>query len=119
MRPVSCLALMLAAAVTPAPAKDYRAERYDVALNLDLQGKLTVTETVEFRFLGGPFHFVFRDLDTRYTDGISEVRASGPGDVEISHGSPIHVRWNFEPVSDVTRTLTLSYTVAGVIQKKG
>jgi hypothetical protein len=109
---------MLAAAVTPAPAKDYRAERYDVALNLDLQGKLTVTETVEFRFLGGPFHFVFRDLDTRYSDGISDVRASGPGDVEISDGSPIHVRWNFEPVSDVTRTFTLSYTVAGAIQKK-
>jgi hypothetical protein len=117
MRPVSCLALMLAAAVTPAAAKDYRAERYDVTLNLDRQGKLTVTEIVEFRFLGGPFHFVFRDLDTRYTDGISDVRASGPGDVEISGDSPIHVRWNFEPVSDVTRTFTLSYTVAGAIQR--
>jgi hypothetical protein len=108
---------MLAAAVTPAAAKDYRAERYDVTLNLDRQGKLTVTETVEFRFLGGPFHFVFRDLDTRYTDGISDVRASGPGDVEISDDSPIHVRWNFEPVSDVMRTFTLSYSVAGTIQK--
>jgi Predicted membrane protein (DUF2207) len=118
MRPVSCLALMLAAAVIPAPAKDYRAERYDVALNLDRKGRLTVTETVEFRFLGSPFHFVFRDLDTLYTDGISDVRASGPGEVEISNDSPIHVRWNFEPVSDVTRTFTLSYTVAGAIQKR-
>ena len=117
MRPVSCLALMLAAAVTPAAAKDYRAERYDVALNLDRQGKLTVTENVEFQFLGGPFHFVFRDLDTRYTDGISNVRASGQGDVEISGDSPIHVRWNFEPVSDVTRSFTLSYAVSGASLK--
>jgi hypothetical protein len=85
----------LEAAVSPAAAKDYRAERYDVTLNLDRHGKLAVVETVEtvdFRFLGGPFHFVFRDLDTGYTDGISHVRASGPGNVEISNDSPIHLR---------------------------
>jgi hypothetical protein len=117
MRPVRSLALVLVATVSPAAAKDYRAARYDVILNLDRQGKLAVTETVDFQFRGGPFHFVFRDLDTHDTDGISDVRASGPGDVEISGHSPIHVRWNFEPVSDITRTFTWSYTVAGAIQE--
>jgi hypothetical protein len=117
MRPVSCLALLLAAALSPAAAKDYRAERYDVTLNLDRQGKLTVTETVAFQFLGGPFHFVYRDLETRYTDGISDIRASEAANVEISGESPIKVRWNFEPISDVTRTFTLSYAVAGAVQK--
>jgi hypothetical protein len=109
--------LLLAAAVSPAAAKDYRAERYDVTLNLDRQGKLTVTETVAFQFLGGPFHFVYRDLETRYTDGISDIRASEAGNVEISGDSPIKVRWNFAPISDVTRTFTLSYAVAGAVQK--
>ena len=42
-------------------AKDYWAERFDVDLEIQPDGALVVTETVVFRFEGGPFTYYFRN----------------------------------------------------------
>ena len=108
-------------------AKDYRAERFDVDLEIQPDGALVVTETVVFRFEGGPFTYVFRDLAYTEIDEIDRLQASmdgevlpqgtGPGQVEIETGDPLKVTWHFAPISDSTHTFTLVYRVQGAIRQ--
>ncbi len=122
-------ALLLLCAVPPCvgATKSYTAERFDVDWNLTESGVLEVTETVVFRFEGGPFTFVYRELPGDYADGIEEIRASldglplppgtEAGQVEIEGGAPIKVTWHFAPTSDTTHTFRLNYRVLGVIRQ--
>ena len=57
-------------------AKTYRAERFDVQIELQENGSAIVTETVEFRFEGDPFTFAFREISATETDGITFLDAS-------------------------------------------
>ena len=108
-------------------AKDYWAERFDVDLEIQPDGALVVTETVVFRFEGGPFTYVFRDLAFTEIDEIDRLQASmdgdvlpqgtGPGQVEIEAGDPLKVTWHFAPISDSTPTFTLVYRVQGAIRQ--
>jgi hypothetical protein len=78
-----------------------------------------VTETIDFRFVGGPFTYVYRNLPTDHTDGITDIAASmdgaslpqgkNAGEVEVSSGNPIQVTWHFTPTSDATRRFVLTY----------
>ncbi len=107
-------------------AKDYYAEQFDVSMIARPDGSLLVTETVVFQFVGGPFTYVFRELPTEYTDGITLINASmddvefavgeGTGRLEVKGKDPIRVTWYFTPVSDSTHTFILSYRVLGVTQ---
>lgn len=107
--------------------KTYRAERFDVEVAIEPDGSLRVEETVAFRFAGGPFSFVFRELPTDHTDGIINITAgvdgvtwpqgTGPGQVEISGRDPIEVRWHLPPTSDTAQTFTLEYTQLGVVER--
>jgi hypothetical protein len=118
--------------VSPSSAmveKNYVAERYDVLIEVQPGGDLLVAETVVFRFQGGPFTYVFRELDPVETDGITNLQAyldgqslsegTGPGQVEIQLGKPIRVTWHFNPVSDATHTFELLYQVKGAIRQAG
>lgn len=108
--------------------KSYSADRFDVQVDIQPDGALIVTETVVFRFVGGPFTFAFRDLAFTELDGIEGVQAGvngqalppgeGPGEVEIQAGRPIRVTWHFEPLYDVTREFTLQYRVLGAIRQQ-
>jgi len=109
-------------------AKEYSADRFDVQAAVQADGSLLVTETVVFRFVGGPFTYVFRTLPTDYTDGITEITASmdgvafppgqGAGQVEIRGRDPIKVTWHFAPTSDSTHTFVLRYRLLGVIRQE-
>ncbi|MDW8268545.1 MAG: DUF2207 domain-containing protein, partial [Anaerolineae bacterium] len=109
-----------------AAAKTYWAERYDVDLVIESDGRLLVTETVVFRFEGGPFTYVFRELAFTELDDIQVVEASvdgrplpqgtDPGQVEIELGRPLEVTWHLPPTSDATHTFTLVYRVEGAIR---
>ncbi len=113
--------------VTTGAAKTYRAERYDVDLTVQPDGSLIVTETVVFRFEGGPFTYVFRDLAYTELDEIDRLQAgmdgqtlsqgTGPGQVEIQAGRPLKVTWHLPPTSDATHTFTLAYRVQGAIRR--
>jgi uncharacterized membrane protein YgcG len=125
MRTSPVLALLLLSSLA-ASAKFYEAERYDVKLQLDSRGELAVTETIDARFIAGPFHFFFRELATTETDGISDVRAAidgtpcppgtGPGEVEITGTSPVMVRWYFDSIMSGAHTFTVQYRVLGAIR---
>jgi hypothetical protein len=108
--------------------KSYSADQFDVRIDVQPDGRLIVTETVVFRFVGGPFTFAFRDLSFTELDGIDDVRAgmdgqalaqgAAPGQVEIQSGRPIRVTWHFEPLYDATREFTLQYRVLGAIRQQ-
>lgn len=108
-------------------AKTYSAEWYDITVAIQPDGSLMVTETIVFRFEGGPFTYVFRDLEFRNLDHIDQLRASmdgqpfepgsQPGQVEIVSGQPLKVTWHFSPTSDAIHEFILSYRVIGAFQK--
>jgi hypothetical protein len=110
-----------------AQEKSYSAERFDVAVSVEEDGSLLVTETVTFNFVGGPFTFVFRELETDLTDGITNIRVAvngrplsegdQPGQVEISGSDPIRVEWHLEPTSNSSHTFTLTYLMWGVVRQ--
>ena len=109
-------------------AKEYSADRFDVQAAVQADGSLLVTETVVFRFVGGPFTYVFRELLTDYTDGVTEIAASmdgvpftpgqGAGQVEIKGRDHIKVTWHFAPTSDSTHTFVLRYRMLSVIRQE-
>lgn len=106
--------------------KSYSADRFDVDVAAQTDRSLLVEESVAFRFVGGPFSFVFRELPTDHTDGITDIVAgvdgvpwpegTGPGQVEIEDGNPIIITWHLSPTSDVVQNFTLSYRTLGVVR---
>jgi hypothetical protein len=121
--------LLLAVLALPAAAQDksYSADRFDVDVAVQRGGTLNVTETVDFRFVGGPFSYVFREIPTDLTDGIVNIQAgadgvpwpqgTGPGQVEIETGNPIRVTWHLSPTSNRVQTFDLSYDALGVVRQ--
>ncbi len=109
--------------------KDYVAERFDVDIVVQDGGSMQVTETIAFRFMGGPFTYVYRDLDKYRTDGIGFSGATLDGMslpvngetalewVEVQEGDPLTITWHFEPTTDQTRVFQLTYQVAGIVRK--
>lgn len=120
--------LCLALGVTPVlAAKSAHAERYDVNMDVQTDGSVRVTETLVFRYSGGPFTFVKREIPTQKTDGLRFVEAgmdgkklgqgSAAGQVEVSGSDPLTITWHFAGVSDSTHTFTLTYIALGVVEK--
>lgn len=121
------LLLLLLVGCDEVQGKDYHAQRFDVDVVVAEDGSLRVTETVVFEFVGGPFSFVFRELETDLTDGIVDIearvdgnlmpRGEQAGQVEIDGNDPIRVEWHLEPFRNMTRTFELSYRVLGVVRQ--
>ena len=114
--------------VSPAAAaKSYYAERFEVWVDLQENGSAIVTETVEFRFVGGDFTFAFREISTAETDGVTFLDASmdgapmsqgtQAGQVEVTAGNPLKVTWHFSPTSDAAHVFTVRYQADGLIRK--
>lgn len=120
------LILLLSLPIAAQAAKAYSADRYDVTVVVQPDGTLDVTETIIFRFEGGPFTFVFRELEYHQLDAYENVRAyldgtllpegSAAGQVEIEDGRPLKITWHFDPVTDETHEYRLEYTVRGAVQ---
>ncbi len=127
LRRLLLVALVCAAATATILAKEYRAERYDVRIEVLSGGDIKVTETIVFAFTDGTFSRVFRTIPTRYTDGVEFVRAAmdgetmtrgeGPGQVEVRRKDGLRVEWHFGPVSPSTHTFELEYLVRGVVKQ--
>jgi len=107
--------------------KSYSADRFDVDVTAQTDRSLLIEETVAFRFVGGPFTFVFRELPTDHTDGITDIVAGvdgvpwpegdDPGQVEIEGRNPIVITWHLPPTSDAVQNYTLSYRALGVVRR--
>ncbi len=121
------LVMLLLAQGQAVAAKDYRAESFDSSIVVNEGDSLSITERVTFKFVGGPFTYVFRDIPTDKTDGIVIESASmddqtmqqgkGADQVEIAYGNPVKVTWHFSPVANQTHTFVLIYQAKGVVQK--
>jgi len=121
------VATLLAAAVLPAAAaKPYRAERFDVRIEVEPGGAIVVTETIRFAFGPEAFTYVFRELPTRRTDGLTVIEASidgvrmergkGPGQYELKRDdNRRRIIWHFPATANAARTFTLTYRAAGVV----
>lgn len=126
---VLLLAVLWAAVPNPAAAQEkaYSADQFDVEVVVEEGGSLLVTETVTYRFVGGPFTFIFRELPTDHTDGVTVLESTvdgrpfpqgtAAGQVEVEGRDPLRLTWHFEPTSDTTRTVVLRYRVDGVVRQ--
>lgn len=122
---LALLPIALLLSIAAQDDKSYSADRFDVDVVAQHDRSLRVEETVTFRFVGGPFSFVFRELPLEHTDGITDIVAgvdgvpwpqgTGPGQVEITGRDPIVVTWHLSPTSDAVQTFTLSYRALGVV----
>ncbi|MCX7755024.1 MAG: DUF2207 domain-containing protein, partial [Anaerolineales bacterium] len=122
---LACFLLAAFLTSTVLAGNTYRAERFDVQLDLLPGGEMLVTETVVFRFEGGPFTYAFREISANRTDGLTFLDASmdgvvlpqgaGEGQVEVQPGDPLKVTWHFAPTSDATHTFVVRYRVSGVV----
>ncbi|TMC15620.1 MAG: DUF2207 domain-containing protein, partial [Chloroflexi bacterium] len=111
-----------------APAKEYGAEHFDQQITIQNDGTLLIKERVIFKFLGGPFTFVYREIPTDKTDGIIIQSAymdehllpegTDAGQVEITQSNPVKATWHFTTTSDATHSFVLNYRVAGVVRKE-
>jgi hypothetical protein len=126
--PLILILLISFFAASPAlAAKSYRAERFDVQIDLQENGSAIVTETVEFHFTGDPFTFAFREISAAETDGVTFLDASmdgipmpqgtQAGQVEVEAENPLKVTWHFSPTSDAAHVFTVRYRADGVIRK--
>lgn len=108
-------------------AKQYVAERFDVTAVVQPDGSLEVTERIAFRFSGGEFTEVSRELPARETDGVDVIEASidgqvpqrggSEGQVEVSpRSSRTRVIFRFAPARDTVRVFSLRYRYAGVVR---
>ena len=124
------LILLVGLFLSPGPAsaqKSYSADGFDVDARVEEGGSLRVQEHVTFRFSGGPFSFVFRELPLVFADGITDIVAgvdgqtwpsgTGPGQVEITGSDPLRVTWHLPETSDTVGTFDLSYRLLGVVSQ--
>src|SRR5512134_396352 len=124
---ISVLLVSLFLASPALAAKFYRAERFDVQIDLEGNGSAVITETVEFHFEGDPFTFAFREISATETDGLTFLEASmdgtpmaqgtGAGQVDVEPGDPLKVTWHFAPTVNATHVFTVRYRAEGVIRK--
>lgn len=123
---VVAVCLMLGVASLHA-AKDHVAERYDIRAEVRPDGSLEVVEEIAFRFTGGNFTFVNREISSNETDGIEVLSASmdgrelawgdGTDQIDVDYGRRrVRLKWRFEPTRDRTHVFTLRYRLAGVVQ---
>lgn len=120
--------LCLTIGVTHAQEKSYSADHFNVEIRVEEGGAVLVTETAVFNFVGGPFTYVFRELPTDHTDGLSvvETRVDGvvypvgenAGQVEIKTGDPMRITWHLEPTSNAIHTVVLTYRADGVVRQE-
>jgi hypothetical protein len=121
------LALGLLLSFGAAQDKAYSADRFESNAVAVTDGSLAVQESVTFRFQGGPFSYVFREIPTDNTDGIVNIVAgvdgqpwppgTGLGQVELSDGNPVRIEWNLSPTSDTVRRFDVSYLMLGVTRQ--
>jgi hypothetical protein len=107
-----------------AASREYRADRFDVAITVLPGGDLEISETTTFDFQTGTFEKVWREIPGHRTDGIDIIDATmddvrfatgnGPGHIVMSGTRRTRVEWRFTPVGPSTHTFGLKYRVRGV-----
>ncbi len=119
------LALFIAVPAS-AQSKSVVWNRFDVDITVNPDGIFDVVEKQEIYFSGGPFHFGYRDINTNYTEGITDIlvgdvngaylqnTSEEPGTFYVEdRGDSLYVKWFFDETTDAARTFYISYKVHG------
>lgn len=109
-----------------AQSKSLYWERFDVDMNVNVDGTFDVVETQEIEFTQGSFTYGFRSIDTHLVEEITDIRVSDengpyqegyfeePRTFSVSNeGSNVVIRWYFEETADRARTFDIAYRVHG------
>ena len=120
------LLLLFVAIPVAAQNKSVIWNRFDVDITVDSDGSFDVVEKQEIQFIGGPFHFGYRDLSTKYTEDITDIlvgdvsgaylqsNSEQPGTFYVEdRGGSLYIKWFFDETTDATRTFFISYKVHG------
>jgi hypothetical protein len=120
------LVFLLASPASFAQAKEWRIDKLDAFLDVQLNGDIVVDETVTYYFSGN-FHYVTRYIPTDNTEGITDIRVYDANGVPLSEGdAPGEYRVaedggqkvilvNFD-LTDTAATWTFHYRAQGVVQ---
>lgn len=122
---------LLVAALLVAPAaaaeKQHVAQRFEVSGTLQPDGSLEVVEIIAFRFTGGTYTTVTRELRATESDGVEVLeagmdgrvlpRGDDEGQVEVDAGSRrARITWHFAPAVDRLHQFSLRYRYRGVVR---
>ncbi len=119
--------LLLIPSVLP---KSYHASRFDVDLDVEAGGDLSVTETVVFQFEDGPFTYVFREIPLGESDGLDRFQGFMDGEeLRVGDGEPaglelqrrsnsIRLIWHFPPIPSGSHTLVVKYRARGAVRRE-
>ena len=103
-------------------------DRFDVTIDVSVDGSFQVAEEQTIRFTQGTFTFGFREIPINnfsYIDDWAIVDGSGNVYSRVSQGDAPYtftveesgynyvIRWHFPQIANATETYTLSYTVHG------
>jgi len=127
MKWVAAAAFVVLAVAGVSAAKEHVAERFEVTGTVRADGSLEVVEIIAFRFTGGTFTRVNRELRTTETDGVEVLEASmdgralprgdEEGQVEIdAERRRTRITWRFAPTTDRVHVFSLRYRYAGVVR---
>jgi len=118
--------MVLAAGPATAQSKSLYWERFDVDMNVNVDGTFDVVETQEIQFTQGSFTYGFRSIEARLVEGITDIRVEDeygpyqestteePRTFSVSNeGSNVVVRWYFDETADMARTFDIGYRVHG------
>lgn len=108
-------------------AKEHVAQRFEVTGTLRPDGSLEIVEVIAFRFTGGEYTTVTRELRATETDGVEVLEAAmdgrvlprggGAGQVEVDAGRRrARIAWHFAPTRDRVHVFSLRYRYRGVVR---
>ena len=123
------LYLLAFAPVATAQSKSVEVERRDGRMAIQQNGDVQVTETWEVNFIGGPFHFAFREIPLNRVNDITDWKVSENGQAYTEESSESSntfsvtnsdngrkITWYFPDTTEATRTFQLSYTLHGAVR---
>ena len=109
-------------------AKSADVLRRDAEITILPNGDVQVVETWQVRFIGGPFHYAFREIPLNRVEDITDWGVS-EGETRYLHaesaqpyaflltstGKTRKIVWYFPETTDATRTFTLTYVLKGAL----
>jgi hypothetical protein len=127
MKWAASAAIVVLAVAGVSAAKEHVAQRFEVTGTVQADGSLEVVEVIAFRFTGGMFTRINRELRTAETDGVEVIEASmdgralplgdGEGQIEIDAGRRrTRVTWRFAPTQDRVHVFALRYRYTGIVR---
>ena len=120
------LAFFVAVPAAQAQAKEWRIDKLDATLDVQVNGDAIVDETVTFYFSGN-YHFVSRVIPTDNMEGMTDIRVydangnqlpegDGPGTYSLyNEGSRKVIQVNFD-LTDTSATWTFHYRAQSMVQ---